>query len=178
MSAIADAPIARPSRAVTPWSADMAPTRSHRWRLTRNCSLTPRQAVGAWSIPVVALLAVALFSAVQGWWWVALFALADIAALVLALWLYTRHALDGDTLLLDDDGMLRIEQQRGGRCQRIAWRASMVRLELVDGEPIRLWAGREQLQIGSEVTAPERPITAGENRRALPLADLNRSAPN
>lgn len=140
-----------------------------RWRLTRNCSLTPRQAVAAWSLPVVALLAIAIFSALQNWWWVVLFALIDIAALVMALWLYTRHALDGDTLRLDDDGVLHIEQQQGRRHRHTAWRASTVRLEAAEGEPIRLWAGRDELTIGREAPPRLRELTARELRCALRL---------
>lgn len=140
-----------------------------RWRLRRNCSLTPSQALAAWSLPVVALLAVAAFSAAQGWWWVVLFALLDVAGLAVALWLYSRHALDGDTLLLDDAGVLHIEQQRGGVQRHTAWPASLVRLDAIAGEPITLWAGREQLTVGAEVAAPQREAAARELRRALRL---------
>lgn len=139
------------------------------WRLKRNCSLTPRQALGAWSLPVAALLAVALFSAVQGWWWVVLFALLDTAGLAAALWRYSRHALDGDTLLLDDDGVLHIEQRDGERQRHTAWQASMVRIDAAEGEPITLRAGRAQLTVGAQVAAPQRELMAAELRRALRL---------
>ncbi len=147
------------------------------WRLRRNCSLTPRQALLAWSLPVVALVFVAAFAVWQGWWWVALFAALDVAGLVVALWLYTRHALDGDTLLLDDDGMLHIEQQHGRHQRHVVWHASMVRLDDQDTrQPICLSAGREQLKIGAQVTSRVRELTARELRRALPMAALQRSA--
>ncbi|RZJ12652.1 MAG: DUF2244 domain-containing protein, partial [Rubrivivax sp.] len=76
------------------------------WRLKRNCSLTPRQTLTAWAVPVAALLAVALFAAAQRWWWVVAFVMADVAGLVVAVRFYARHALDGETLRLSDDGLL------------------------------------------------------------------------
>lgn len=149
----------------------MATTTS--WRLKRNCSLTPRQALLAGGVPVLALLSVALFAAVQGWWWVVVFALLNIGALAAAFCLYARHALDGETLQLADDGMLHIEQQCGTRLHRIAWPASLVRLEARHGEPITLWAGRERLQIGRQALPATRDLTAQQLRRALHL-DLRR----
>jgi len=138
-----------------------------RWRLVRNCSLTPRQALGAWSIPVATLLGVAAFAAAQRWWWVLGFALLDAAGLAVALWRYARHALDGETLQLDDDGMLHIDRQRGGMQQRTSWRASMVRLDGGAGQPITLWAGRERLTVGREAPPHLRELTVRELRRAL-----------
>lgn len=143
------------------------------WCLRRRRSLTPRQALAGWSLPVLVLLAVGVFSAARGWWWMALFALADIAALVAALWFYARHALDGETLLLDDQGMLHVVQQRGRRRYHTAWQASMVRLEMPEGEPIRLWAGREQLTVGRQAPPYLRELIARELRQALPLAGLH-----
>ena len=140
-----------------------------RWRLKRNCSLTPRQALGAWALPLLALLCVAGFAAVQGWWWVAGFALFDIACLVAALGVYSRHALDGETVVLGDDGMLRIEQQRGQRLLCVAWPAPLVRMEAAAGEPISVWAGRERLELGVHATPQARDRAALELGCALKL---------
>ena len=140
-----------------------------RWRLRRNCSLTPQQALLAWALPNAVLLGVTLFAAFQGWWWVVAFALLNIAGLATALWLYSRHALDGETLFLADDGMLHIEQQCGTRLQHLAWRASLVSLEVAEDGPITLRAGRERLEIGSQAAPATRDMTARELRRALRL---------
>jgi len=138
------------------------------WRLKRNCSLTPRQTLAAWAVPVGALLAVSLFAAVQGWWWVVAFVLADVAVLAVAVRLYARHALDGETLRLGDDGMLIIEQRRGDHVHHIACRASLVRLETFGrGNPITLWAGPRKLEIGTHAVPAMRDRTAQELRRAL-----------
>lgn len=139
------------------------------WRLKRNCSLTPRQALIAWALPVAWLLGIATLAALQGSWWVVAFALLNVAALVAALACYARHALDGDVLWLSDDGMLYIEQQCGARRCTTVWRASRVRLEAVAGEPITLWAGPERLQVGAEAMPAARERTVQELRRALRL---------
>jgi uncharacterized membrane protein len=140
------------------------------WRLRRNCSLTPRQALAAWSPPMLGLLAVAVFWAVQGWWWISLFALINMAALAGALRLYVRHALDGDTLALGDDGVLTIEQQRGAQLRRVAWRASLVRMEVAEDGAILLRAGRDRLEVGARAAPPQRDLAARELRSALRLA--------
>ena len=75
-------------------------------------SARSRQALAAWSPPMLGWLAVAAFWAVLGWWSITLFAVANMAALATALRLYARHALDGDTLALGDDGMLVAPSQR------------------------------------------------------------------
>ncbi|RZL37580.1 MAG: DUF2244 domain-containing protein [Rubrivivax sp.] len=155
-------------------TATTAPPAS--WRLRRNCSLTPRQALAAWSPAVLGLLAVAVFWAVQGWWWVSVFALVNMAGLAAALCCYTRHALDGDTLALGDDGMLYIEQQCGAQLRRVAWRASLVRMDVGEGRggAIVLRAGRERLEVGARAAPPQRDLAARELRSALRLAPLRR----
>jgi uncharacterized membrane protein len=137
------------------------------WNLSRNCALTPRQALLAWSLPAGLLLAVAAAGAALAWWWVTVFALATLGGLATALWHYCRHALDGDTLVLGDDGLLRIEQRDGHRRQRCSWRASLVRMEAPDGGPITLWAGREKLQVGLQVPPTRRRAAARELQRLL-----------
>lgn len=151
------------------------PMAPQRWRLRRNCSLTPRQALAAWLPPLAALAGVAVFSALQGWWWVVLFAVFNVAGLTAALYLYARHALDGDTLLLDEDGLLHIEQQHGGRQYCRVWPASMVRLDTGLDGCIQLRAGREQVHVGREVPDAVRRLAAGELRQALPLGNWPRS---
>lgn len=139
------------------------------WRLRRNCSLTPRQTLAAWSVPLLLLLGVALFAAAQRWWWVAAFALLDMAGLAAALCCYARHALDGETLHLGDDGLLHIEQQCGARLHRVAWRASLVRMEAAGDGPITLWAGPQRLEIGRQAVPAQRRQAARELRQALRL---------
>ena len=137
------------------------------WQLRRNCSLTPRQALLAWALPVAALLGVALGAALLGWWWVVVFAFVDLAGLLAACWRYSRHALDGETLLLGDDGMLHIERQDAQRLLRTAWPASLVRVELRAGEAITLRAGRERLEVGLQATPRARERAARELRERL-----------
>lgn len=98
-----------------------------------------------------------------------MFALLNVAALIVALSCYSRHALDGDILWLSEDGMLHIEQQRGTRLRKTVLRASLVRLEVTAGEPITLWAGCQRLQVGGEVMPATRELTVRELRQALRL---------
>ena len=139
------------------------------WRLKRNCSLTPRQALTAWALPVAWLLGIALLAGLKGSWWIVAFALLNVGALMAALICYARHAADGDVLWLSDDGMLHIEQQCGARVRTTVWRASLVRLEAAAGEPITLRAGREQLQVGAQALPAARELALRELRRALRL---------
>lgn len=138
------------------------------WRLRRNCSLTPRQTLAAWAVPVAMMLGVALTAAVQGWWWVVAFVLLDLAAVATALWRYARHALDGETLRLGDDGMLVIEQRCGTEVRHFAWRASLVRLEATErGAPITLRAGTRRVEIGAQAKPAERELAAQQLQQAL-----------
>jgi len=140
-----------------------------RWRLKRNCSLTPRQALAAWALPVTWLLGIAALAGLQGSWWIVGFALLNVLVLIVALKCYAAHALDGDVLWLSDDGMLHIEQQCGARVRTTVWRASLVRLEVTAGEPITLWAGCERLRVGAQVMPAARELAVCELRRALRL---------
>lgn len=137
------------------------------WNLSRNCALTPRQALLAWSLPAGLPVAVAAVGASLAWWWVTVFALVALAGLVAALWHYCRHALDGDILVLGEDGQLRIEQRHGSWHQQCSWRASLVRMEAPDGGPITLWAGTEKRQVGLQVPPMRRRAAARELQRLL-----------
>src|SRR4051812_3273266 len=100
------------------------------WRLVRNCSLSPRQTLWAWSVPVAASAFTALLFLLLGYPLVTLFCILEMLAIGVALCVYARHARDGDTLRLDESGLLYIHSERGGRCRTLAWRASCVRMSL------------------------------------------------
>lgn len=140
---------------------------STRWRLRRNCSLTPRQALAAWAWPAAGLIGVGTLAAVNGAWWIVGFSLLNVAALTAALCSYARHALDGDLLWLSEDGLLHVEQRCGMRVRTTVWRASQVRLDLDDRGLIRLWAGPECLLVGAQVAHALREEAVHELRRAL-----------
>ena len=137
------------------------------WTLRRNCSLTPRQSLVAWAVPLMLLLAVAALAGLLGWWWVLGFALLTAGVLAAALWLYARHALDGETLRLADDGLLHIEQQCGLRRQHRVCQAALVKLETTRDGSLTLWTGHTPTRVGAQAVPARRERAARELRQAL-----------
>lgn len=132
--------------------------------------MTPRQALAAWSVPALALLGVGAGAAAQGWWWVVAFCMVDGGVWLLACLHYCRHALDGDTLVLDDHGQLHLQRQCGPRVSRWRWSAAVVRLDCQPDGRLRLRAGRECLRVGDLAAWPQRRQAARELRERLDAA--------
>ncbi|MFC0251833.1 DUF2244 domain-containing protein [Massilia consociata] len=84
------------------------------WLMKRNCSLTPRQALGVYALLCAATLGIALVFTLRGAWMVLAFALVETAAVGAALLHYSRHALDHERIRLAD-GRLTVEHADGAR---------------------------------------------------------------
>lgn len=125
------------------------------WDLRRNCALRPGQLV----IALVALCLPCLLVALGFWWagvpWVLPFAGVEVAAVVLALVHYARHARDGEWIAVDGDQVV---------WQRV--RGQTVENGRADMCGLRVKEGREQ-GAAVELLARGRPLEFG--RHAAPM---------
>ncbi len=147
------------------------------WRLARNCSLTPRQTLISWAVPIGVSLLVAIAFWAMGYGVVALFCMVEVLAVGVALWVYARHAVDGDTVELGDDGVMHIERRCGAQDAVITWNAADVRMEVDARGRWVVWRGPHRLTIGTETTAKRRRQAAQEVSDALQIATRSPTAP-
>lgn len=157
------------SRARAPVQADPADAR-HCWWVLRNCSVTPRQLLAFYaSISGVSLL-IALAFAVQGATFILGFAGLELLALGAALFVYARHARDGEVIWIDGATM-HVERRRGAQVHRHRLSAAHVRVELqrdADGRrALWLCSGRRRIAIGSQVRAHRLPALQQQILQAL-----------
>lgn len=141
------------------------------WLLRRNCSVTPVQLVWMY----LALCAVSL--TIGLWFWqmgaplVLGFAGLEVVAVGAALWVYARHALDGERIVLQGRSLV-VEQAVGGRLERTEFDARALTVEPRYGEHslIALSARGRVINVGRFVRPELRPALAKELRSALRAA--------
>ena len=98
------------------------------WVLRRNCSLTPRQALGAYALLSVVSLLVGLGFWLAGAPVVLFFTALELLALAAAVLVYARHATDRETITLDNQE-LAVEHHHGPALLRTTFRSAWVRVE-------------------------------------------------
>jgi len=145
------------------------------WHLRRNCSVTPRQ-LGGW-YATLCLLSLLIGSGfwVLGMPLVLAFAGLELLAVGVALLVYARHALDGETVRLHG-GRLSVERECAGRRETLEFGgAPRVRIRTLAHEQdlIELQAPGRRLSVGRHVRPQWRCALAGEMRRALQAGDLH-----
>lgn len=139
-----------------------------RWTLKRNCSLSPRQSLWCLGMLCAACLGVAAVL----WWFgarlVLPFAALEVAAVAVALWMYSRHAADRESIEWHD-GRLTVEHRCGSKVERFEFAPGWVRVEpaLGDGSLIELSARGRTVAVGRYVAAAQRPLLADEIRGVL-----------
>lgn len=157
-------------RLATAGSADPA-GQGVRWILRRNCSLSPRQLL-------LFYLALCLFSLgiASGFWWLGAtlvmpFAWLEILVLGLALFIYARHARDGETIIVQGP-VLVVERDHGGATERTEFSRDWVRVEpsAEDGSLIEVSGQGRKVVVGRHLRPELRPALAQEIRRALRAA--------
>ncbi len=143
------------------------------WHLPRNCSLSPRDSARVYGALCALMLAVGAAFALHGIWMVLLFALLTMAALVLALLHYARHATDCEHICLSD-GCLLVERIECGRRQQIRLDPYWTRIALPSRRRalIVLEARGVKVEVGGFVSEPVRAQVATELRRALRSASV------
>ena len=88
----------------------------HTWLMKRNCSFSPRQ-VGLFYLSIVSFsLLVAGSFLFIGVWMIIIFTAIEITALTIALYVYSRHALDYEKITINGKQLL-IEKSWGGKIQ-------------------------------------------------------------
>lgn len=152
------------SSAVPDWLAE--------WSLQRSSSLKTRQMLGAYAL----LSALSLIIA-AGFWYAGVslvWSLAGVELVVvgLAVLFYMRHAADRDLIAMKSS-LVRVEQYRAGRMQRIDFNPRWIRVEpdQHDGSLIRLSGQGRSVVVGEFVPRDSRPQLAEEFRWALKHLD-------
>ena len=142
------------------WSID--------WRLTRNCSLAPRQLVAFYVSLCVLSLGIAAMFWIQGVRMVMPFAWLELAGVGVALWVYARHAGDRESIVLRDD-RLTVEVASGLQVERVEFQPAWVRVEPErdDQSLIELSGQGRRIAVGRHVRPELRSRLAQELRTAL-----------
>jgi uncharacterized membrane protein len=86
------------------------------WLMKRNCSFSPKQ-VGLFYLSIVSFsLLVASYFLLIGVWMIIIFTSIEILALTIALYVYSRHALDYEKITIDGKRLL-VERSWGGKVE-------------------------------------------------------------
>jgi uncharacterized membrane protein len=84
------------------------------WLMKRNCSFSPKQ-VGLFYLSIVSFsLLIALFFLLMGAWVILIFTSIEITALTVALYIYSRHALDYEKITIVGKQLF-VEKSWGGK---------------------------------------------------------------
>lgn len=138
------------------------------WFLRRNCSITPQQLV--WMYLLLSVLSLSIGTAFwfAGAQLVLPFAWLEVMAVGAALFVYVRHATDGETIRLAGSSLV-VELEHGGQRKRSEFRREFVRVEPAAGDSslIELSAHGRSVQVGRYLRPELRPELARELRMAL-----------
>ena len=77
-----------------------------RWQMRRNCALTPKQLFSFYIVLVCLSLIVATGFFVAGVWVISIFTALEISAVTIGFLIYCRHALDCETIEIEDKRLL------------------------------------------------------------------------
>ena len=139
------------------------------WRIGRNCSLTPRQSLGATLLLIALVLAIGVASAVSFGVWLALpFSMLYVAAIGVAFVAYSRHATDGETLRFVPPFVI-VEVEDGGR--RTVHRMNAARLRVFfddsEGTAVYLCDGWQRVNVGRQLPIAARTEFVRQLRRFI-----------
>jgi uncharacterized membrane protein len=77
-----------------------------RWQMRKNCALTPRQLLNFYLALVFLSLVVAAGFFLAGIWMISIFTALEISAVTIGFLIYSRHALDSETVEIEDKRLL------------------------------------------------------------------------
>ncbi len=139
-----------------------------RWRLRRNCALSPRQLGLVYLSLCMASLAIGGFFLALGAPWVLFFAGVELLAFGAALLVFARHATDREELTLVGPS-LQVEQHYGSQVQLTDLVADRVTVEPSGGQGslVRLSSRGQTLHVGRFLRPELRAVFAQELRNAL-----------
>jgi len=138
------------------------------WLMKRNCSFSPKQ-VGGFYISIVGFsLLVAGYFYLFGAWMILIFTSIEILAVTIALYIYTRHALDYEKISISGKQLL-FERSWGGRIEQHEF--NTIWTKLVRGEStskdLVLKTSAKEVPIGFFVGANQREQFGNELERYL-----------
>lgn len=138
------------------------------WLLKRNCSISPRQLMLAYSGLCIASLAIALAFAWHGVWAVLGFAVLELGVVGCALLYYARHATDNERIVLHDNSLL-VELTQGGKVRCFTLMRHGIRLQPSTAQRgmIRLESSGTGVEVGRYLTARKRHELLLELRHEL-----------
>lgn len=150
---------------------DASDNRVVEWTSRSNCSLTPRQLLGAFGAVCAVSLGVAGFFWSQGVRMVAPFAGLELMGLVAALWVHVRHVGDAERIALGG-GRLTVDRETGGAHEHVEFESARVRVERPESGAalVRLSGQGRVVAVGRHVRPHQRLQLADELRRALASA--------
>jgi uncharacterized membrane protein len=139
-----------------------------RWFLQRNCSMSVRQMGFLFATLCGVSLGIGLLFWSQGATLVLPFAAVEILAIGLAFYVYTRHARDGEKILLNGSDLI-VEVENGGKRERVKFLSHWVRVEpRTDNRSLIEVSGQgRSIDVGRFVRPELRPQLAREIRKAL-----------
>lgn len=138
------------------------------WFLRRNCSVTPAQLGWLYASLCAVTLAIGTFFWLQGAVLVLPFAWLELVAVGIAFLVYSRHAADGEHILLQGRRLV-VELENAGRLQRAEFNRDWVRVEPSAGDRslIEVSGQGRRVSVGRYLRPELRPVLAQELRRAL-----------
>ena len=144
------------------------------WKLKRNCSASPAQAASILGPVAVVSIMIALMFALSGAWWVLVFSVIEVTALVAAFVVYARHAGDYERVVVSPDALI-IELNSGSRYITEQIHPALARVDYPcpssgargSGPLIGLASGHRVVGIGRHVPRNDRERLAREIRREL-----------
>lgn len=141
------------------------------WKLTRRCSVTPRQL--SFGLGLVGLVSLAI--GLSFWWLgagaVLFFSGVEIAVIAAALCAHALHACDGDTVRLTQDA-LDVQSRRGSIQTSLSMSLESIRVlsPIDDRSPVRIEGPGRVVEVGSQVPHARRLAFASELRQAVRAA--------
>lgn len=141
------------------------------WLLRSNCSLSPAQLAACFFVLGGVSLVIAGVFALLGAWPVIVFSCVEVLALVIAFFVYGRHAGDYERILMDPARVI-VESVSANRLERRELMSRRLQVEYEDRKLIQLVQGGQSLSIGRYVACDQRQQLADELR--LTLAAVNR----
>jgi uncharacterized membrane protein len=141
------------------------------WLLKRNCSISPRQLMLAYSGLCIASLSIAVAFTLRGAWYVLGFSILELGVVGSALLYYARHATDGERIVLHGDWLL-VELSQGGKVRSFTLARRDIRLKpsLAPRELICLQSPGMgvEVEVGRYLTTRKRHELLLELRHELP----------
>jgi uncharacterized membrane protein len=138
------------------------------WLMKRNCSFSPKQVGGFYVSIVLFSLLVAGYFYLIGAWMILIFTSIEILAVTIALYVYTRHALDYEKITISGKQLL-FERSWGGNIQQHEFNTIWTKLVRSDatGKDLVLKTSAKEVAIGFFVGVNERERFGKELERYL-----------